>query len=215
MSAIINGLSTGLFLQLAVGPVFFFVANLALQRSAWDGFAGVLGVTLADGLYITLAILGAGKLLERERVKAAFAVIGAGLLFAFGIIIVSGVMRGQGAIPLATVNTANLLASFLSAFSLTLSNPMTIVFFVSLFAVKAAKHRYARKDVFFFGLGTGLATFVFMGGAVCLFTFIKASVPDALVQILNLFVGLLLIVYGSAGLGGLARDKMTALFSRC
>jgi len=37
-----NGLATGLILQLAIGPVFFFIINLSLQRSLIDGLVGVL-----------------------------------------------------------------------------------------------------------------------------------------------------------------------------
>ncbi len=64
--ALKNGLFTGLFFQLAIGPVFFFIANLTLQRSIYDGFAAVLAVTLVDYFYITLALFGIGKLLEEN-----------------------------------------------------------------------------------------------------------------------------------------------------
>ena len=57
-----NGLLTGLTLQLAIGPVFLFIANLTLQKSTLDGLAGVVAVTIVDYLYITLSILGIGRL---------------------------------------------------------------------------------------------------------------------------------------------------------
>ena len=66
-----NGLMTGLFLQLAVGPVFFFIVSLALQRSIYDGLIAVLAVTLVDYFYITIAIIGIGKLLEKEKQESA------------------------------------------------------------------------------------------------------------------------------------------------
>ena len=37
-----NGLLTGLLLQVAIGPVFFFVMNIALQAGPLDGLAAVL-----------------------------------------------------------------------------------------------------------------------------------------------------------------------------
>lgn len=70
-----NGLATGLILQLAIGPVFFFIINLALQRSIFDGLAGALAVTIVDYIYITLSILGIGKLLENKKVKKIFGVV--------------------------------------------------------------------------------------------------------------------------------------------
>ena len=49
-----NGLVTGLFLQLAIGPVFFFIVNLSLQKTIWDGLTAVLAVTIVDYTAITL-----------------------------------------------------------------------------------------------------------------------------------------------------------------
>ena len=54
----ITGLSTGLVLQLAIGPVFFFVLNISLQRTLVDGLCSVFAVTVVDYFYILLAIVG-------------------------------------------------------------------------------------------------------------------------------------------------------------
>ena len=124
-----------MFLQLAVGSVFFYVVNLALQKTVWNGIAGVIGVTFADYLYITLAILGVGKLLEAEKTRHFFKLISSIILILFGAMIIHGIVNGR-----ATVNAiglADLWSSFSSVALLTLSNPMTIVFFVGLFAAKA------------------------------------------------------------------------------
>jgi len=73
---------------------------------------------------------------------------------------------------------------------------MTIVFFTSLFTTKALEYNYTKKELIIFGLGTGLATFLFMGLAAIIFSLIKGSIPTVLVQILNFMVGGLLIGYG-------------------
>jgi hypothetical protein len=36
-----NGVSTGLILQFAIGPVFFFIANLTIQGTILDGLVAV------------------------------------------------------------------------------------------------------------------------------------------------------------------------------
>ena len=84
MKIFINGLTTGLILQLAIGPVFFFIANVTIQRTIFDGLAGVLAVTFVDYFYITLAILGIGKLLENNKVKRTFGIISSVVLAIFG-----------------------------------------------------------------------------------------------------------------------------------
>src|SRR3989338_10899301 len=190
-----NGLATGLVLQLAIGPVFFFIINLALQKSIFDGLVGTLAVTIVDYFYITLAILGIGKLLENKKIKKVFGIISSIVLIIFGIIIIKGIMGGDISATINT-NSTNLLSSFVSVFFLTISSPMTIVFFTSIFTAKALEYNYTKKELLVFGFGTGLATFLFMGTSVILFSLVKGGVPILLIQILNLVVGCLLIGYG-------------------
>jgi threonine/homoserine/homoserine lactone efflux protein len=196
MKELKNGLLTGLTLQLAIGPVFFFIINLALQKTIIDGFAGVLAVTLVDYFYISLAIFGIGKLLENKKVKRVFGIISSSVLIIFGLLILKGVLSG-GVSNIVATGTTNVFASFSSVFLITISSPMTIVFFTSLFTTKAIEYGYSKKELLFFGLGTGLATFLFMGSSVLLFSLIKGTVPVLLIMLLNGIVGCLLIGYGS------------------
>lgn len=200
-----NGLVTGLILQLAVGPVFFFIANLTLQGTILNGLVGVLAVTLVDYFYITLAIFGVGKLLENKKVKKIFGIISSVILAVFGSIIIKGIAGGisstNGAISMT------LISSFVSVFLLTISSPMTIVFFTSLFTTKALEYNYQKKELLIFGFGTGFATFLFMGISVILFSLVRGSIPILLIQILNLIVGCLLIGYGGVRLIKILRNK--------
>jgi len=192
---IVNGLSTGIILQLAIGPVFFFIMNLVLQKTIFDGLVGTLAVTIVDYLYITLAILGIGKLLEKKKFKKLFGIISSIVLFIFGAIIIKGIING-GLSNTIDINSINLFSSFISVFVLTISSPMTIVFFTSLFTTKAMEYNYTKKELIKFGFGTGLATLLFMGASVIIFFLIKETIPIFLIQILNLIVGCLLVVYG-------------------
>src|SRR3989344_3412004 len=204
-----NGLVTGLVLQLAIGPVFFFIINLALQRSIFDGLIGALAVTIVDYFYITLAILGIGKLLENKKIKKAFGVISSIVLIIFGIIIIKGITGGYISTTIDT-NSTNLLSSFASVFFLSISSPMTIVFFTSIFTAKALEYNYTKKELLIFGFGTGLATFLFMGTSVILFSLIKGGVPVLLIEILNIAVGCLLIGYGGIRLLKIYKNKELA-----
>ncbi len=197
MQIIRNGLLTGLVLQLAVGPVFFFIVNLPLQKSFFDGLIAVLAVTLVDYLYITFALLGVGKMLEKKKLKKILGFFSSLVLILFGGIMIKGlsavaIFDNGGTVPAAS----NLLKSFSAAFFLTLSNPMTIVFFTGLFVAKAVEYNYEKRELFTFGLATGAATFIFLGGAVMLVAFVGNRIPFIVVQLLNGLVGILLIGYG-------------------
>jgi len=191
-----NGLSTGLLLQLAIGPVFFFIANLTIQRTILDGLVAVLAVTIVDYIYITLAILGVGRLLENKKVKKAFGVISSVVLIIFGWIIIKGVIGSEPATS-ANATSSNLFTSFSSVFVLTISSPLTIVFFTSLFATKAVELNYTKRELLIFGLSTGSATFMFLGASVILFSIIGGVIPVMLISFLNILVGLVLIGYGT------------------
>lgn len=191
-----NGLSTGLLLQLAIGPVFFFIANLTIQRTILDGLVAVFAVTIVDYLYITLAILGIGKLLENKKVKKAFGVISSVVLIIFGWIIIKGII-GSDIFTSANATSSNLFTSFTSVFVLTISSPLTIVFFTNLFAAKAIELNYTKRELLIFGLSTGSATFLFLGSSVILISLIGGVIPVMLIKFLNILVGLVLIGYGT------------------
>lgn len=191
----INGLTTGLFLQLAIGPVFFFITNLTLQRTLYDGLVAVLAVTLVDYFYITLSVVGIGKLLKKKQIQNVFGIISSIVLMLFGAIIIQGIVQHRFSVTI-DVNSANLLSSFLSVFILTISSPMTIIFFTGIFTAKAIEYNYTQKELYIFGFSVGTATLIFMGLSVILFSLLKGTVPLILMQGLNLFVGVVLITYG-------------------
>ncbi|MFA5791424.1 MAG: LysE family transporter [Candidatus Paceibacterota bacterium] len=190
-----NGLLTGLFLQFAIGPVFFYIINLTLQKTTLDGLVAVLGVTLADYVYITLAVLGIGELLKKDKIKKWFGILSSFMLVLFGIFIIKGIIN-ESISTTININSASLFSSFISVFLLTISSPMTIVFFTSIFMAKSIEYNYTKKELFIFGFGTGMATFLFMGISVVLFSLLKENIPLIMIQVMNIIVGCLLIGYG-------------------
>ena len=101
----------------------------------------------------------------------------------------------------------SLFSSFIYTFFLTLSSPLTIFLWTSLFTAKAIEYNYSKNELLIFGFSTGLATFVFIGTAVIIFSLIKQAIPVALIQTLNIIVGCLLIGYGGIRLIKVLRGK--------
>ena len=77
---------------------------------------------------ITLAILGVGKLLERERVRYVLGILSSLVLVVFGAMMIASIANTTTHDASDTMVTSNYLASFMSAFLLTISSPLTIVF---------------------------------------------------------------------------------------
>jgi len=196
MRLFLYGLSTGLVLQLAVGPVFFFVVGIAMQQSVFHGLAAVAGVTVADYFYIALSLFGVGRLLERPRVKNIMRVLSACIIIFFGLLMIYAALRTVqgGASP--TDRTGRIFACFIAAMMLTLSSPLTILFWTGLFSAKAMEHDYNRRQLLVFGYSAGLSTVLFLGTAVIAVSLIKQGLPTGMLHLLNLPVGVILIING-------------------
>ncbi|MEI7919942.1 MAG: LysE family transporter [bacterium] len=78
-----NGIFTGLIINLAIGPLFFFIINLALQKTILDGLIGALALTMVSYIYIALATFGIGKLFENKKIKKIFVIISPIVLIIF------------------------------------------------------------------------------------------------------------------------------------
>jgi len=203
----LDGFLTGLNLQIAIGPVFFFILNLSLQKSVIDGLFAVIAVTIVDYMFIALAVLGVGKLLEKPKIKFTLGIISSFVLMLFGIIMILSIGQSSQFSNPNDLMQSNYIASFISAFLLTVSSPLTIVFWTSLFAAKAIERGYAQNQLLYFGVAAGLATLIFLGSSVSLLSFFKASLPIALLRVLNTAVGLLLMLYGIMRLYKIVMEK--------
>jgi len=194
MKILINGFLTGLFLQLAIGPIFFFVLSLAVESDLIVALAGVLGVVLGDYIYITLSILGISKLIDHPRVKKTFGIISATVIIAFGAYLLWSAL--QGASGAAVSGERTIFSAFATCFVLTISSPLTIFFWSSVFAVKAIEKNYGKKDITIFGIGAGLSTLIFTGALVTIVSTLNTSIPENLIATLNIAVAVVMIGYG-------------------
>jgi threonine/homoserine/homoserine lactone efflux protein len=205
-----KGLTTGLILQLAIGPVFIFLVNLTLQKTFWHGLVALCAVNLVDYFYILVAILGLGKILTKPRVSTPIGILGSAVLILFGLITVfNGFSNFSG--PTMIISSDSFGSSFIAAFIITISSPLAIVFFTGVFAAKAIENKFTKKELYVFGLSTGLATFLFMGTVIVLVSLIRGTLPIVVVRLLNVVVGILLVTYGVVRLYKLLRRKEVAI----
>lgn len=192
----LKGLTTGLILQFAIGPVFIFIANIAFQKGITNALFAVSAVTLVDYIYIAMAIIGLGKILEQEKTKKIFTIISSLILIIFGLLMIKNGVTFSININQNELVTNSFKESFFSAFILTISSPLTILFWTSIFTAKIIEYSMTKKELTIFGFASGFATFLFLGSIVFLLSFMRTMIPLKLVQGLNIFVGLLLITYG-------------------
>jgi threonine/homoserine/homoserine lactone efflux protein len=130
-------LARGFALGFAIAATFGPIGLLCLRRSLVGGFriglVSGLGAAVADAMYAALAAFGLATLANFLVAEAAtIRLVGGTFLIYLGARTV--VARASTASASAPVPAGGLAASFAITLALTLSNPMTILSFVGIFA---------------------------------------------------------------------------------
>ncbi len=85
IDAIVKGLLLGLFMSISVGPTLFAVIRYSMNHSYKAGVAFILGVSLSDIMYVTIANVAASWLEILNDHKTIIAYLGAALLIVMGL----------------------------------------------------------------------------------------------------------------------------------
>ena len=194
MKLFLSGLKFGMLLQIAVGPMCLMVFNTAKNTGFLTALSLILAITLVDALYITLAGLGASKLLKGQRRTKILKMIGAFVLVFFGLSIILNV-AGINVIPGLNL-TPTATSIFVQGLILTLSNPLTIVFWTGVLVDKIIEDKLKNKQLIIFSFGLVSATLLFLSGVAILGRTLSTFIPAMISDVLNIAVGLLIIFFG-------------------
>jgi len=194
---VIKGFKFGLMLQFAIGPVCLFIFQAASTGGLANAESGVLGVALIDALYILASIVGLGALITKyPQAKLILKIFGALVLIVFGLSTLLNTL-GISFLPSLQLSSGEDAGGmFWRAALLTLSNPLTIVFWAGVFSSRLAEGSLSRPDMYTFGAGAVLSTLLFLSLIALLGSLSGAFLPEIAIQVLNAVVGLLLIGFG-------------------
>ena len=129
----IKSVMIGLSIAAPVGPIGVLCIQRSLSRGFRSGFATGLGAACADSVYGLLGAVGIAEIATTLPVLGVILKIVGG---AFLIWLAWGIAREAPAAPtrLSETPRTTVLRDFLTTFGLTLSNPMTILSFIAVFA---------------------------------------------------------------------------------
>lgn len=197
MEILKKGFCFGMLLQIAVGPICFFIFQTAANSGFFTALTGVLGVTLVDGLYILAAILGLGSLLDKyPKAKRLLQYLGALVLIVFGL---SNLLGSIGITLLPSLNLANQITYtnvFIKTLLLTLSNPLTILFWAGVFSAKIAEGDMKKQDLYAYGSGALGSTLFFLSLIASIGSLAHSYLSTAVTNSLNVLIGLALVYFG-------------------
>lgn len=194
---ILKGFRFGMLLQIAVGPVCLFILNTSIAKGFAEAMSGVAAVSLVDALFILAAILGVAAILEKNKsAKVFFKYFGALVLILFGVQTVLGVF-GISILPdIDMFKNDGAGTTFFTVLFLTISNPLTIMFWAGVFSSRIVEDGMNRRDMYLFGAGAVMSTLSFMTFVSLLGSGLGIFVPVALMSVLNFVVGAVLIGFG-------------------
>lgn len=194
MKRYFEGLRFGLLLQFAVGPMCLMVFNTAQNTGFLVALSLVIAIASVDAFYILLASLGASKLLGNKKIEKIVKILGAIVLIIFGLNIILGVF-GINIIPGLNLkpNSSN---AFIQGIVLTLSNPITIVFWGSVLTTKIVEENFRKKELIVFSTGLVSSTLLFLTIIAILGTILSNFIPDIVSKTLNIAVGIIIICFG-------------------
>ena len=139
LNSFIRGLRLGIILQLSIGPVCLFILQTAIARGITEALKAVLAVVLVDAFYILLALYGLGTCLKNyPGIQKKLRYCGAAVLLYFAVTALADVFHPQ--VSTATIMLPQ-ISSFYAAGLLTLSNPLTIIFWLGMLSAQVSQYR--------------------------------------------------------------------------
>ncbi|MBQ0085899.1 MAG: LysE family transporter [Prevotella sp.] len=136
---IIKGVAIGILASCLFGPVGVLCVQRTLNKGRWYGFATGIGASISDFIYAVITGFGLSfvtDLIEDEENMFWMKIIGAGMLFFFGIVsfrsnpIKKMTNKDHG-------SNGSLWHEVMTSFFITLSNPLIIFLFTAAFAMFA------------------------------------------------------------------------------
>jgi threonine/homoserine/homoserine lactone efflux protein len=185
-----EGLAFGLILQVSIGPVCIAVLHKGLTQGFRHAFSMVWGVALVDALYIALSVAGVSLLLQIGTAQKVVGLVGALLLLYFGIRYLCAPADTTRIDP----GSASPQRSFTLGVGLTLTNPLTILFWAGVLGAMISTHTFSQNGgVTYFAVGCVVATVLFLTMIALMGHLLERVLTDRLALWLNRLVGLFLL----------------------
>lgn len=197
-SLFIKGFIIGFSIAAPVGPIGILCIQRTLSGGKLQGLVSGLGAATADALYGFIAAFGLtfiSNFLVDQSIW--FRLIGGLFLCYLGV---RAFLKKPQEQTVSVANSTN-LSAYGTTFFLTLTNPMTILFFVGIFAglgiVNESIH-YASAGLMVIGVFAGSAAWwLLLSGATGLF---RSKISEGKLALVNKISGFVILAFGVAAL---------------
>jgi threonine/homoserine/homoserine lactone efflux protein len=193
VSDFVQGLGFGFVLQISVGPVCIAVLHKAIDQGFRHAFAMSWGAALVDALYIAFSVVGVSALLQLQSARIIIGLGGAVLLLLFGL----RYLRARAGKTRIQQRSESPLGSFAYGVVLTLTNPLTVLFWAGVLGAMMSTHIFGGTlGIFYFATGCVTATLLFLTAVALAGHFLEPLLTPRRSLWLNRAMGLFMIGFG-------------------
>jgi threonine/homoserine/homoserine lactone efflux protein len=196
-----KGLLIGLSIAAPVGPIGVLCIRRTLAQGRIVGFVSGLGAATADGIYGLIAGFGL-TVITNFLIGQQFWIqlIGGLFLCYLGF----KTLRSKANFTQSDTQKKNIVNAFLSVLFLTLTNPMTILSFIAIFAglgISSSDSNIISSVILVLGVFCGSTLWwVILSSGVGLF---RSRISDQSLTVINRLSGLIIMIFGGIALFGL------------
>ncbi len=198
ISFLLKGIILGFSIAAPVGPIGILCIRRTLQFGRFSGLFSGLGAAIADVIYAIIAAFGL-TFVSNFLMAGQFwlRLIGGGFLLYLGW----KTFFAKVSDKTKEISHTTLLNDFVSTFFLTITNPMTILSFLAVFAglgLSSIQGSYLEAAALVIGVFLGSATWwLLLSEGVTLF---RKKVSDKVMRWINRVAGMIIIAFGLAAL---------------
>ncbi|OCA87566.1 amino acid transporter [Bacillus sp. FJAT-27225] len=195
MSVYLSYILLGLSLAAPIGPINAAQLDRGIRYGFWHSWFTGIGAAVADGVYMLIVYIGVVKFIDAPIVQTFLWLFGAFVLIYSGVESLIGVKgltidRNQQKEPL--------IRSFMSGFFMSLSNPLTILFWLGIYGSVLAKtaSSYGHGQLVLYSLAIFTGLLIWDISMAALASGAKRFLTSALLTGISILSGLSLIGFG-------------------
>lgn len=207
---IFKGLVIGVLASAPMGPVGILCVQRTLNKGRWYGFVTGIGATASDLFYALITGLGMSfvmDLVNNSQNRFFLQIAGSIMLLAFGIFTFRSNptknMHHSG------TNKGSLIHNGVTAFLVTISNPLIILLFMACFAQLAFIMPGHPLEMFIGYLSIVCGAILWWFGLTWLIDLIRAKFEDFGIVIINRIIGSVVIIFSILVMVGTAFNLFT------
>ncbi|WP_059173632.1 LysE family translocator [Bacillus sp. FJAT-27445] len=195
MTVYLSYILLGLSLAAPIGPINAAQLDRGIRYGFWHSWLTGVGAAAADGIYMIIVYIGVVKFIDAPIVQTFLWLFGAFVLLYSGI---ESLLNAKDLTIGGGRKKEPLIKSFMSGFFMSLSNPLTILFWLGIYgsvlAKTAATSSSSQLILYSLAIFTGLLTWDI--SMAMLASGAKRLLTSALLTAISVISGLSLIGFG-------------------